>query len=53
MVIRRPLAFKHSDVEEFNSDYKRKFQNCVTELYVVLLEVFMLELYFSNFGCLE
>jgi hypothetical protein len=45
MVIRRPLVFRHSYVEEFDSDYKRKFQNCVTELCVVFLEVFMLELF--------
>jgi len=45
MVIRRPLVFQHSNVEEFDSDYKRNFQNCVTELYVAFLEVFMLELF--------
>lgn len=43
MVIRRPLVFQHSNVEEFDSIYERKFQNSVTELYVVFLEVFMLE----------
>jgi hypothetical protein len=45
MVIRRPLVFEHSNVEEFDSNYKRKLQICVTELYVVFLEVFMLELF--------
>jgi hypothetical protein len=45
MVIRRPLVFQYTNVEEVDSDYKRKFQNCVTELYVVFLDVFMLELF--------
>jgi hypothetical protein len=45
MVIRRPCVFQHSNVEEFDSEYKRKFQNCVTELYAVFLEVFMLEVF--------
>ena len=45
MVIRRLLVFQYSNVEEFDSDYIRKFKNCITELYVVFLEVFMLELF--------
>jgi hypothetical protein len=44
MVIRSPPVFQHSNVEEFDSDYKRKFQNYVAELYVVFVEVLMLEL---------
>jgi hypothetical protein len=57
MVMRRPLAFKHSNVEEFDSDYKRKFQNCVTELYVVFLEVvkleFFLQVLFVRINCVR